>query len=176
METYSVPLSVPYEWTNKISGTFGRRSWTPNVFKLDCSFSFSNGGYSSLVFKTKFRKFCKKTPKCTEREGSTRLPVAGAGGVPLCHFDLRYPASGSVFSYWSTEAWFWGVNRFNCLAYKDIFAVELLGLIASDTRTHTPGLRRPGGRFSKVPIINGPGKLSQFTLRIEVSILLHLSL
>ena len=26
----------------------------------------------------------------------------------------------------------------------------------------------PGARFSKVPIINGPGKLSPFTLKIEV--------
>ena len=30
-----------------------------------------------------------------------------------------------------------------------------------------------GGSFSKVPIINGPGKLSPFTLKIEVSIVLH---
>ena len=34
---------------------------------------------------------------------------------------------------------------------------------------------RPGARFSKVPIINGPGKLSPFTLKIEVSIVLHLT-
>ena len=27
---------------------------------------------------------------------------------------------------------------------------------------------RPGARFSKVPIINGPGKLLPFTLKIEV--------
>ena len=33
---------------------------------------------------------------------------------------------------------------------------------------------RPGARFSKVPIINGPGKLSPFALKIEVSIVLHL--
>ena len=32
-----------------------------------------------------------------------------------------------------------------------------------------------GARFSKVPIINGPGKLSPFTLKIEVSIVLHLA-
>ena len=32
-----------------------------------------------------------------------------------------------------------------------------------------------GARFSKVPIINGPGKLSPFTLKIEVSIVLHLT-
>ena len=32
-----------------------------------------------------------------------------------------------------------------------------------------------GGRFWKVPIINGPGKLSPFTLKIEVSIVLHLT-
>ena len=32
-----------------------------------------------------------------------------------------------------------------------------------------------GGRFSKVPIINGPGKLSPFTLKIEFSIVLHLT-
>ena len=36
----------------------------------------------------------------------------------------------------------------------------------------TPAFR-PGARFSKVPIINGPGKLSPFTLKIEVSIVLH---
>ena len=33
----------------------------------------------------------------------------------------------------------------------------------------------PGARFSKVPIINGPGKLSPFTLKIEVSIVLNLT-
>ena len=33
----------------------------------------------------------------------------------------------------------------------------------------------PGARFSKVPIINGPGKLSPFTLKIEVSTVLHLT-
>ena len=33
----------------------------------------------------------------------------------------------------------------------------------------------PGARFSNVPIINGPGKLSLFTLKIEVSIVLHLT-
>ena len=35
--------------------------------------------------------------------------------------------------------------------------------------------QRSGARFSKVPIINGPGKLSPFTLKIEVSIGLHLT-
>ena len=33
----------------------------------------------------------------------------------------------------------------------------------------------PGARFSKVPIINRPGKLSPFTLKIKVSIVLHLT-
>ena len=33
----------------------------------------------------------------------------------------------------------------------------------------------PGARFSKVPIISGPSKLSLFTLKIEVSIVLHLT-
>ena len=33
----------------------------------------------------------------------------------------------------------------------------------------------PGARFSNVPIINGPGKLSPFTLKIEVLIVLHLT-
>ena len=31
----------------------------------------------------------------------------------------------------------------------------------------------PGGRCSTVPMVNGPGKLSPFTLKIEVSIVLH---
>ena len=33
----------------------------------------------------------------------------------------------------------------------------------------------PGARFSKVPIINGPGKPSPFILKIEVSNVLHLA-
>ena len=33
----------------------------------------------------------------------------------------------------------------------------------------------PAARFSKVPIINGPGKLSLITLKIQVSIVLHLA-
>ena len=32
-----------------------------------------------------------------------------------------------------------------------------------------------GARFSKVPIINGPGKLSRLPLKIEVSTVLHLT-
>ena len=35
--------------------------------------------------------------------------------------------------------------------------------------------RRQVSRFSKVPLINGPGKLSPFTLKIEISIVLHLT-
>ena len=38
-----------------------------------------------------------------------------------------------------------------------------------------PGGWGPEARFSKVPIINGPGKLSPSTLKIEVSIVLHLT-
>ena len=34
---------------------------------------------------------------------------------------------------------------------------------------------RPGACFSKVPIINGPGKLSPFSLKIEVSVVLHVT-
>ena len=34
---------------------------------------------------------------------------------------------------------------------------------------------RPGARFSKVPIINGPVKLLLFTCKVEVSIVLHLT-
>ena len=33
----------------------------------------------------------------------------------------------------------------------------------------------PGACFSKVPIINGPGKLSPFSKKIEVSIVLHVT-
>ena len=43
------------------------------------------------------------------------------------------------------------------------------------TLTSTSITRGPGARFSKVPIINGPGKLLPFTLKIEVSVLLHLT-
>ena len=36
-------------------------------------------------------------------------------------------------------------------------------------------LREPGAHFSKVPIINGPGKLLPFTLKTRVSVVLHLT-
>ena len=35
-------------------------------------------------------------------------------------------------------------------------------------RSISVALLGPGARFSKVPIINGPGKLPPFTLKIEV--------
>ena len=38
-----------------------------------------------------------------------------------------------------------------------------------------PPVFRPGARFSKVPIINGHRKLSPLTLKMEVSIVLHLT-
>ena len=44
--------------------------------------------------------------------------------------------------------------------------------VAPDDRTGR--FWSPGARFSKIPIINGPGNLSPFTLKIEVSIVLHL--
>ena len=48
-------------------------------------------------------------------------------------------------------------------------------LIIQSNPVNTGVRRRPGVRFSKVPMINGPGKLSPFTLKIEVSIVLHLT-
>ena len=42
------------------------------------------------------------------------------------------------------------------------------------SHSHT-AIMAPGARFSEVPIINGPGKLSPFTVKIEVSIVLHLT-
>ena len=41
--------------------------------------------------------------------------------------------------------------------------------------SHYRAFAEAGARFSKVPIINGPGKLSPFTVKIEVSIVLHLT-
>ena len=49
-----------------------------------------------------------------------------------------------------------------------------------DTRFQTRALKsipvfRPGARFSKAPIINGPIKLLLFTWKMEVSIVLQLT-
>ena len=47
---------------------------------------------------------------------------------------------------------------------------------ALDQQSGAPGFEyRSGAFFSKVPIINGPGKLSPFSLKIEVSIVLHVT-
>jgi len=56
-----------------------------------------------------------------------------------------------------------GINLYpldNAIDFPNTYPFEQLG---------------PGARFSKVPFINGPGKLSPFTLKIEVSIVLHLA-
>ena len=58
----------------------------------------------------------------------------------------------------TASSWFW---PFFCL------------FVFEETSADWKGLK-PGARFSKVPIINGPGKLSPFTLKTEVSIVLHL--
>ena len=56
------------------------------------------------------------------------------------------------------------LNKTNCFfAVLDAVAVIV---------AQAPG---PRARFSKVPIINDPGKLSRFPLKIEVSIVLHLT-
>ena len=56
-----------------------------------------------------------------------------------------------------------------------IFVRISLDAMPSDRFCPRGGGNEPGARFSKVPIINGPGKLSPFTLKIEVSIVLHLT-
>ena len=48
---------------------------------------------------------------------------------------------------------------------------------AQQTQNSFPGpksYRDFWARFSKVSIINGPGKLSPFTLKIKISIVVHL--
>ena len=61
-------------------------------------------------------------------------------------------------------------------------AVTCSSVVHGDDSMRTAGLRQmmvsiywAGARFSKVPIINGPGRLSPFTLKIEVSIVLYLT-
>ena len=50
-----------------------------------------------------------------------------------------------------------------------------MGQAISVTLTKSPPSPDQGARFSKVPIIKEAGKLSPFTLKIEVSIVLHLT-
>ena len=57
---------------------------------------------------------------------------------------------------------------------------SLMGFLLNSGSVLPDGVRSfddmPGARFSKVPIINGPDKLSPFTFTMEVSIVLHLTL
>ena len=55
--------------------------------------------------------------------------------------------------------------------------VKNLGGDSGGYSTKTPGLKitSSGARFSKVPIINGPGKPSPFISKIEVSKVFHLA-
>ena len=51
----------------------------------------------------------------------------------------------------------------------------MLGVLGVTVKTMLSEISKSGACFLKVPIINGPGKLSPFTLKIEVSIVLHLA-
>ena len=84
----------------------------------------------------------------------------------------------SVFAFWLVA-----YGRFECISNMMSTIGMFQGAEKVQKRTNFrfwvwsfgvlyPG---PGARFSKVPIINGPGKLSPFTLKIEVSIVLHLT-
>lgn len=64
------------------------------------------------------------------RDFQWQEPVVFLSAILICVIQ----ASGSVFSHWSTGAWFWGVNRFNCLAYKNIFCCRTAGL---NSKWHT---------------------------------------
>ena len=59
---------------------------------------------------------------------------------------------------------------------KPVIVTKKMELNSSGcTKDHAYALLGPGACFSKVPIINGPGKLSPFSLKIEVSIVLHVT-
>ena len=73
--------------------------------------------------------------------------VRDARVFPGIWFDFIYPHNSSLF-----------------------FATPQIYAAADKNKIYSPG-----ARFSKVPIINGPGKLSPFTLKIEISIVLHLT-
>ena len=77
---------------------------------------------------------------------------------------------------------------FVCQYFRRYFCVKNEGRIVNITEKlsdmlgtlnclplRTISASEPGARFSKVPVINGPGKLSRFPLKIEVSIVLHLT-
>ena len=57
---------------------------------------------------------------------------------------------------------------------KDLWSHLKIELVTSLTKGR-PLTICPGACFSKVPIINGPGRLSPFSLKIEVSIVLHVT-
>ena len=72
---------------------------------------------------------------------------------------LRFRVLGASFSILGAS-----FSRFGCFVLRSSFSSASFSKLPD-----------PGARFSKVPIINGPGKLSPFTLKIEVSIVFHLT-
>ena len=75
--------------------------------------------------------------------------------------------------------WIWIVRDLKinvCTRKKNIMeCMKMLVPRPTPTWKKYSGNLFPGARLSKVPIINGPSKLSPFTLKIEVSIVLHLT-
>ena len=83
----------------------------------------------------------------------------------------KWSSQWTQFMQLRKEAWKKKIQDFNGVWTRDL---------AIPVRCSTNWAMKPltlgaGARFSKVPIINGPGKLSPFTLKIEVSIVLHLT-
>ena len=63
-----------------------------------------------------------------------------------------------------------------CLTFRTPWSTKTAQSTRKYLSFHFNGhIMAPGGRFSKVPIINGLGKLFPFTLKIEVSIVLHVT-
>ena len=77
---------------------------------------------------------------------------------------MREEHRSYIRNFWSCEKKAW--------KNSGLYGIRTLNLCDTGAALYQLGA---GARFSKVPIINGPGKLSPFTLNIEVSILLHLT-
>ena len=130
---------------------------------------------------TAFRKVQNKTKwdKFTNTESKKRIPwVKKKSTKEALSFGKEMPQTPVQCSRILTFAvikQYWTLNSYH-LAWQDtrVCQVELKGVRGPHGATFGQ-CKGPGARFSKVPIIIGSGKLSPFTLKIAVSIVLHLT-
>ena len=154
--------------------------WSVNLFIQVCKLIFIKLSWKDLI-PTKFRSIVqrallstKNLHGCSECRLRFQISVSKENTIceknkeALCHF---FQLLNYFLCWFASRLW----NILLCGKYTQLSADHRVSWPVPDLVSYPPFPSGSGARFSKVLLINGPGKLSRFSLKIEVSIVLHLT-